>query len=260
MPKNPHVFDVKAETEHIIEWTKQWFDKNGPEASAVLGISGGKDSTVMAAILAKALGPKRVVGVAMPDGYQEDLSDSVRVIELLGINGMIADIGDVTKAMKSSFANARPLNGFVVPEFSENARINTPPRVRMADLYAVAASLPNGGFVCNTCNLSEDYIGYATKYGDAAGDFAPLADYTVSEIRIIGDYLGLPWSLVHKTPSDGLCGQTDEIKIGFSYAVLDVYIRYGQCPDRDVRAKIDRMHAASAHKRELMQFCPRLAA
>mgnify|MGYP000372482338 FL=1 len=127
-----------------------------------------------------------------------------------------------------------------------------PARIRMTTLYAVGQMLPQGGRVANTCNLSEDWVGYSTKYGDAAGDFSPLSHLLVHEVRQIGHALGLPGSLVDKTPSDGLSGSTDEERLGFTYAVLDRYVLTGECPDEAVRARIDRLHALNLHKLRLM--------
>ncbi|MBQ1711703.1 MAG: NAD(+) synthase [Firmicutes bacterium] len=234
------MFDAKKEIKNIVAWIKEWFEENGPKASAVIGISGGKDSSICAALLVKALGKDRVVGVLMPDGTQSDISDSYQLVEHLGLKHYVINIGAATTALKDTLSEQF--------ELTNDTRINIPPRIRMTTLYAVAQSLPNGGRVANTCNRSEDYIGYSTKYGDAAGDFAILADFTVSEVLQIGDALGIPKNLVRKAPSDGLSGMTDEDKIGFTYAVLDRYILEGICEDEETRKKIDRMHVLNLHK------------
>jgi NAD+ synthase len=234
------MFDAKKEIKNITAWIKDWFAENGPKASAVIGISGGKDSSICAALLVKALGVDRVVGVLMPDGEQSDISDSYQLVEHLGLKHYVINIGPATTALKDTLAEQF--------ELSSDTKINIPPRIRMTTLYAVAQSLPNGGRVANTCNKSDDYIGYSTKYGDAAGDFAILADFTVSEVLQIGDALGIPKNLVRKAPSDGLSGMTDEDKIGFTYAVLDRYILEGVCEDEETRKKIDRMHVLNMHK------------
>ena len=249
-------FDGGREIDHITEWIRRWFGDNGKDAAAVIGISGGKDSTVAAALLVKALGPQRVLGVMMPNGIQADFSDAEQVVKHLGIKSMVYNIKPAMDSMLLGFAmsdvDGEPL------KISDDTKINLPPRIRMAVLYAVAQSLPDGGRVCNTCNRSEDYIGYSTKFGDSAGDFAPLAQYTVAEVRAIGHALGLPAGLVDKAPADGLCGQTDEEKIGFSYDVLDKYLLTGVCEDESTRTKIERMHVANFHKLQPMQFCPNL--
>lgn len=235
-------FDALGEIENVKEWIRYWFEDNGPQADAVIGISGGKDSTIVAKLLVDALGKDRVVGVLMPNGEQKDISDSQRVVEFLGIRNYTVNIADAYSGLITN-----------IPEFAaenKDTQINLAPRLRMTTLYAIAQGLPNGGRVCNTCNLSEDYIGYSTKFGDSAGDFSPCADFTVTEMLQIGDALGLPYDLVHKTPSDGLCGQSDEDKLGFTYEVLDRYIRTGYCPDKELKAKIDRKHDLNLHKLE----------
>ncbi|MCR5279719.1 MAG: NAD(+) synthase [Lachnospiraceae bacterium] len=237
--------DVAKTVDEITAWIRDYFEKNGKGCSAVLGISGGKDSSITAALLARALGKERVVGVMMPDGVQPDIPDSEQLVEFLGIRHFTVNIGETTTALKAALEA-------VGSEITKDVKINIPPRVRMTTLYAVAQGLPEGGRVINTCNRSEDYIGYSTKFGDSAGDMSVLAAFTVEEVRQIGDYLGLPDNLVHKKPSDGLSGMSDEDKIGFTYAVLDKYIETGVCEDTDIREKIDRMHRLNLHKLELM--------
>ena len=263
-PDKPE-FDAGAEAEHIKAWIRDQFEKTAkPGTKAVIGISGGKDSTVCAKLLVDALGADRVIGVLMPDGVQPDIGDSKKVVDLLGIKAMTVNIRQVTDSLRAAIERAvDPLTGDLVDlELSEDAEINMPPRVRMATLYAIAQSVARkyGGRVCNTCNLSEDWIGYSTKYGDSAGDFAPLAEYTVTEVLAIGRYLGLPDELILKTPSDGLCGKSDEDKIGFRYAVLDEYIRTGICEDPEIRTRIDWMHVANLHKLQRIPSCARLVA
>ena len=237
--------NVEKTVNELIEWTRDYFAGSGPNCCAVLGISGGKDSSVTAALLARALGKDRVIGVMMPDGIQPDISDSELLVSFLGIRSMTVNIGNVTAAMREALSEAGS-------EVTKDVRINVPPRIRMSTLYAVAQGLENGGRVVNTCNRSEDYIGYSTKFGDSAGDVSLLADFTVEEVIQIGDYLGLPGELVHKKPSDGLSGMSDEDKIGFSYAVLDRYIATGICDDKAIKDKIDRMHLSNIHKLEPM--------
>ena len=237
--------NIEKTVDEICEYVRDFFDKNGKGCSAVLGISGGKDSCITAALLARALGKERVVGVMMPDGVQPDISDSQAVVDFLGIRNLTVNIGEATKALKKSLEEA----GSAI---TKDVGINIPPRIRMTTLYAVAQGLEEGGRVINTCNKSEDYIGYSTKYGDAAGDMSILAGFTVEEVLQIGDFLGLPSNLVHKTPSDGLSGMSDEDKVGFTYAVLDKYIATGICEDENIKAKIDRMHVLNLHKLNVM--------
>jgi NAD+ synthase len=238
-------FDAQKKIDEIVAWIRQWFEENGSGANAVIGLSGGKDSTIVAALLVKALGKDRVVGVLMPDGEQKDIDDSKRVAELLDIKHFIVNIKPATEG----FYEALEKSG---AELSKDAKINTPPRIRMTTLYAIAQSLPGGGRVANTCNKSEDYVGYSTKYGDAAGDFSPCSDFTVTEMRMIGDALGLPSELIHKTPSDGLSGMSDEDKLGFTYDELDTYIFTGVCEDQAKKEKIERLHRINLHKIQLM--------
>lgn len=234
-------FDAEKEIRNIVAWIRDWFENNGPKADAVIGLSGGKDSTIVAALLVKALGKDRVVGVLMPDGEQKDIADSKRVAEILGIRNHVVNIAAATDGMKKCLLEAGV-------ELGRDAIINTPPRIRMAALYAIAQSLPMGGRVANTCNASEDYVGYSTKYGDAAGDFSPCANYCVTEMRAIGDALDLPSWLIHKTPSDGLSGMSDEEKLGFTYDALDRYILTGVCEDEDLKKRFDHLHAINLHK------------
>ena len=241
-------FNAEKEKNRIIGWIRDWFKKNGPGASAVIGISGGKDSSIVAALCVEALGRDMVIGVLIPNGVQRDIGDAERLVRHLGIKSYTININGAYEAIQEALTEAGLTN-------TQPEQQNLPPRLRMSVLYAVAQDLPGGGRVANTCNLSEDYIGYSTKYGDSAGDMSPLAEYTVTEVLEIGDELNLPYDLVHKTPSDGLCGMTDEENFGFSYSVLDKYIRTGICDDEDIKNKIDRMHEMNKHKLELMPVC-----
>ena len=227
----------------IVDWIREWFEINGKGCNAVIGISGGKDSSIVAALCAEALGKDRVIGVLMPNGEQADINDAIQLVEHLGIKYYIINIKNSVDGVVREMLSA----GI---EISEQTRINLPPRIRMSTLYAVSQS--HNGRVANTCNLSEDWIGYSTRYGDSAGDFSPLCNVTVTEAKAIGEILGLPHNLVHKTPSDGLSGMSDEEKIGFTYEVLDKYIRTGVCEDADTKAKIDRMNRINKFKLEPM--------
>lgn len=233
-----------------VEWIRQWFENNGNGCNAVIGISGGKDSTVVAALCVEALGKDKVIGVLMPNGYQDDIDDSYDVVGYLdirfaeiNINKPIVNMYNAIHINNTNWAHGDD-NMYI--SVSEQARINLPPRIRMATLYAVSQSV--NGRVANTCNLSEDYIGYSTRWGDSVGDFAPLAHFTSEEVVAIGDACGLPYELTHKTPSDGLCGKTDEDNFGFTYKVLNKYIRTGECEDEEIKAKIDAMHKKNLFK------------
>lgn len=237
--------------DRLVDWIRDYFDHNGPGCTAVVGISGGKDSSVTAALCVEALGKDRVLGVLMPNGIQSDIADAIALVEHLDIKHLVVNIGDTTKALTAAIEGAEGFD-LIAASMSRDSIINMPARIRMTTLYAVGQSLPKGGRVANTCNRSEDYVGYSTKYGDAAGDFSPLQNILVEEVRQLGHELGLPDFLIDKTPSDGLSGQTDEDKLGFTYAQLDHYILTGQCQDPDIKAKIDRMHAMNMHKLQLM--------
>ncbi|MBP5271397.1 MAG: NAD(+) synthase [Clostridia bacterium] len=243
---------VKTKNE-VVQWIRDYFAENGPNCSVVVGVSGGKDSSVTAALCAEALGPERVVGVLMPNGVQPDIQDSRDLVAALGIPFVELNIEEAFQGMKHMLESNEELAKLTgTTEMTNDARINLPPRLRMATLYAVGQMLPNGARVANTCNMSEDYVGYSTKFGDAAGDFSPLANLCVEEVLQIGEVLGLPERLVKKTPSDGLSGMGDEEKLGFTYAVLDRYIRTGEIDDPATKEKIDRLHRINLHKLRLM--------
>lgn len=237
-------FDAVATTKKMVSWIENYFEENGPKSKAIIGISGGKDSSVVAAACTMALGKERVLGVLMPSGEQEDIDYSYDLCSHLGIDYTVINIGEPVEAELKALEQAA--KGLGMEGLSDVTRINTPARIRMTTLYGIAGFM--GGRVANTCNLSEDWVGYATKFGDGAGDFSPLAMLTVQEVKAIGRELGLPEKFIQKTPIDGLCGKTDEDNLGFTYAVLDRYIREGICEDLEVRIKIDRMHQYSLHK------------
>lgn len=233
-------FDAMKVKNDCVAWIRNWFDHNGKGCNAVIGISGGKDSTIVAALCVEALGKDRVIGVLMPQNTQSDIDDSYAVVKHLDIKHKVINIGPIVDMMLLQLAM------FGDMEISEQTKINLPPRIRMATLYAVSQSV--NGRVANTCNWSEDYIGYSTRWGDSVGDFAPLANLTSDEVIAIGDMCDLPYELTHKTPSDGLCGKTDEDNFGFTYEVLNKYIRTGICEDESVRAKIGSMHNKNLFK------------
>ena len=235
--------------EEVKRWIRDYFEENGKGCFAVIGISGGKDSSVAAALCAEALGKERVVGVLMPNGIQSDIEDAKRLVEFLEIPHLIINIGTTSAALCRELEQNEILQSMTGSAgLSKDSKINLPARIRMTTLYAVAQSLPGGGRVVNTCNRSEDYIGYSTKYGDSAGDFSPLSDFLVEEVRELGYALGLPKDLIEKTPSDGLSGSSDEEKLGFSYQTLSKYMITGACENEAVREKIDRLHRMNLHK------------
>lgn len=241
-------FDAELVAKECIEWIKQWFEHNGPDCKAVIGISGGKDSTVAAALCVEALGKDRVYGVMMPNGHQSDLADAARVCGVLGIKNTTIYINDIyAKFLEELRWSA------ITP--SEQTKINLAPRVRMTMLYTISQSV-NGRVVC-TDNLSESFIGYSTRWGDNVGDFSPLANLTSAEVVAVGDVLGLPFELTHKTPADGLCGKTDEDNFGFTYNQLNNVIIFDTCGDEEVDNKISDLYRKNLFKRvELPSYLP----
>ena len=229
--------------DNLVKWIRTQVPEGG---KAVLGISGGKDSTIAAALCVRALGAENVVGVMMPQGLQKDIADSKEACEYLGIHHMEINIGAICNGLCNLIDMEYDFDKCCIN--NPMIKTNLPARIRMTTLYAVAALYPNSRVV-NTCNFSEDYVGYSTKYGDAAGDFSPLGGLTVREVIAIGDALGLPYDLVHKTPSDGMCGKTDEDNLGFTYEQLDDYIdgKLLEVPE-EVRKKIEHLHKATRHK------------
>ena len=241
------MFNAEKIKNDCVAWIRDFFENNGKGCNAVVGISGGKDSSVVAALCVEALGKDRVIGVLMPNGEQHDIDMAKLLVAHLGIRHFIINIRDAIEGLIKS-----------IPfDLNSQSLTNLPPRIRMATLYAVSQS--NNGRVANTCNLSEDWVGYSTLYGDSAGDFSPCSHLTVREVKAIGRVLGLPDVLVDKVPIDGLCGKTDEENLGFTYAELDRYIRDGVIDDPEKKERIDRMHKNNRFKLELMKaFEPEL--
>jgi NAD+ synthase len=236
------MFDANKIKNECVQWIRDFFEENGKDCNAVIGISGGKDSSVAAALCVEALGKDRVIGVLMPQGQQHDIDMAYLLVNHLGIKHYEINVKQAVDAVLESMPEEM--------EITPQTRQNIPPRIRMSTLYAVSQSC--NGRVVNTCNLSEDWVGYSTRYGDAAGDFSPMSNLTVTEVKAIGSCLGLPQELVEKTPIDGLCGKTDEENLGFSYAVLDKYIRTGVCEDEATKQLIDKRHKANLFKLQLM--------
>ena len=233
-------FDALKVKNGCVQWIRDFFEENGKGCNAVVGISGGKDSSIVAALCVEALGRDRVIGVLMPNGYQHDIDMAYLLVRHLGIKHYVVNIKEAVDAVKAN-----------IPfELSSQSTQNLPPRIRMATLYAVSQS--HNGRVANTCNLSEDWVGYSTRYGDSVGDFSPCSNITVAEMKQIGRLLGLPDVLVDKVPIDGLCGKTDEDNLGFTYAELDRYIREGVIEDEAKKARIDYLHRINQFKLKLM--------
>lgn len=241
------MFNAEQIKNECVQWIRDFFEENGKGCNAVVGISGGKDSSVVAALCVEALGKDRVIGVLMPNGEQSDIDKAQLLVDTLGIKHYVINIRDAYEGLIKQL----PF------EVSEQTVTNIPPRLRMTTLYAVSQS--HNGRVANTCNLSEDWVGYSTRYGDSVGDFSPCSYLTVDEVKQIGRLLGLPAELVDKVPSDGLCGKTDEDNLGFTYAELDRYIRTGEIENDENKAKIDYKHKVNLFKLRLMPaFQPEL--
>jgi len=237
------MFDTEKVKNECVSWIRDFFEENGKGCNAVVGISGGKDSSIVAALCVEALGVDRVIGVLMPSGVQHDIDCAYKLVNHLGIKHFEINVKDAIDGV----LNQMKKSGI---EISDMTRTNLSPRIRMSTLYAVSQSF--NGRVANTCNLSEDWVGYSTRYGDAAGDFSPLANITVTELKQLGRSLGLPVELVDKVPIDGLCGKTDEDNLGFTYAVLDRYIREGIIDDEKTKELIDTKHKNNLFKLRLM--------
>lgn len=243
------MFDALSVKNQCVAWIRDFFRENGPDCNAIVGISGGKDSSVAAAICVEALGKERVIGVLMPCGVQHDIDAAYALVNHLGIRHFEINIQDAVKGLEKQVEAAVPM--------TRQAHTNLPARIRMTTLYAVGQSM--NGRVVNTCNLSEDYVGYSTRYGDAAGDFSPLSGLTVQEVKELGRLLGLPDVLVDKPPIDGLSGKTDEDNLGFTYTELDRYIRTGEIEDQEKKARIDKLHKQNLFKLQYMPcFKPEL--
>lgn len=232
------MFDAVKAKNDCTKWIQNFFETNGKDCNACVGISGGKDSSVVAALCVEALGKDRVIGVLMPNGTQSDIDDSIKLVDFLKIPNITVNIAEGVNGILN---NLKECIGI-----SEQTKINLPPRIRMATLYAVSQSV--NGRVVGTDNASEAYIGYSTRWGDNVADLMPILNFTSDEVVAIGDACGLPYELTHKTPSDGLCGKTDEDNFGFTYEVLNRYIRTGVCEDETIKAKIDEKHQKNLFK------------
>lgn len=237
-------FNAKEVKDRIVQWIKDWFEQNGKGCNAVIGISGGTDSSVVAALCVEALGKDRVVGVKMPQSEQNDINFSHSLCNHLQIKSYEINIGSAVNELLNTIITRGGI------EISEQTKINLPPRIRMATLYAISQSV--NGRVVNTCNLSEDWVGYSTRYGDSVGDFSPLSNLTKTEVKAIGYELGLPAEFIEKVPSDGLCGKSDEDNLGFTYAELDKYIREGVIENVEHQEKIEYLHNKNLFKLKLM--------
>ena len=236
-------FDALDVKNQCVEWIRTFFEENGPDCNAIVGISGGKDSAVVAALCVEALGKDRVIGVLMPNGEQKDIDDAKLLVKHLDIKHFIINVEDSVNGILNQMKKSNI-------EITEQTIINLPPRIRMSTLYAISQS--HNGRVANNCNLSEDWVGYSTRYGDSVGDFSPLSNLTVTEVKEIGKVLNLPATLIDKVPNDGLSNQSDEEKLGFSYEVLDRYIREGIIEDISIKNRINQLNKTNEFKLKLM--------
>ena len=243
-------FDPVAARERLVRKIREFVTGAGM-SRVVLGISGGKDSTVAAALCARALGAENVFGVMMPDGQQKDIADSRLVCESLGINRRIVNIGEMHRALLDAVeaASGGELEDFPVA-FSKESNVNVGPRLRMTTLRYIAQAI--GAFLCGTGNLSEATVGYCTKDGDTSCDFNPLGTLTSIEVVQMGLTMPeLPRELVQKTPDDGLSGVPDEVKMGIRYQQIHDYLRHGGCGDPEMDEKIARRERGNMHKRRM---------
>lgn len=206
---------MKELTKNVVNWVKDFFEKVG-KTDAVLGISGGKDSSVVAAICVAALGKEHVHGVLLPCGIQKDISDSYKLVDHLGID---YDVQDIETLVKESLALVEGANN------SYDAKTNVGARIRTNQIMVTAQT--HGWIMANTCNRSENCLSWASIWGDSVGSFSPLDMLTTEEVIEIGDDLGLPYELTHKVPIDGLQPLSDEEKFGFSYHEVNELIRHG---------------------------------
>ncbi|MBR6323086.1 MAG: NAD(+) synthase [Lachnospiraceae bacterium] len=238
--------------DELAEEIRKYCEKAGVKR-IVLGVSGGKDSSVAAALSARALGPENVFGVMLPDGAQKDIADSRRVCESLGIRAFTVNIGAIHEALLEAVKEGFPAEDLLIP-YGETAEresnINVGPRLRMTTLRYIAQAL--GAFLCGTGNLSESYVGYCTKDGDTSCDFNPLGRLTSKEVVQLGLSMPeLPCELVEKAPADGLSGHTDEERLGVTYQEIHDLIRYGSSGNPEADEIIRRKHRSSAHKRAM---------
>lgn len=244
------MFNPGFEFGAIMSWVKRYLE-DSPSAPLVIGISGGKDSAITAAALVEAVGSHRILGVLMPNGYQTDIDVAREVCEFLKISSIEVNINTSMNALFSAIKASSPDRWFS-DNFNFVVNTNAPARMRMGALYIIANQIH--GRVVNTCNMSESFVGYDTKFGDQCGDFGLFQEYTCSEVKEIGRILGVPDKFVDKAPDDGMCGVSDENRWGFTYDFLDHWIRTGGGCTNDKEAKILMMHIKALHKLEAVRI------
>lgn len=236
-------FNAKETKDKVVQWIRDKFEKEYKGKNMVIAVSGGKDSSVVTALGVEALGKDRVKCILLPQHEQSDIKDSLEVVSNLGVEYKIVNIGKTVDSIVEEMVKSG-----VTP--TKQALVNVPARIRMTETYFYAQCV-DGIPSCN-CNLSEDWVGYSTYGGDGFGSFSPLGGLTVGEVKAIGRLLPIPQHLVEKTPSDGLCGKTDEDNLGFTYETLDRYIREGICEDEATKKRIDDLHKRNLFKLQLM--------
>ncbi len=227
----------------IIDWIKDYFNENADADGAIIGLSGGKDSSVVSKLLVEALGKDKVFGVLMPNGVQKDMDDSLKLVEFLGIDYQIVNIQEAYNGI---------INAIGEESLSKQGKINISPRLRMTTLYAIASS--KNYRVAGTGNKSEGFVGYTTKWGDNAHDFNPIASLNTEEVMSLGDALGLPPELAHKTPSDGISGLSDEDNLGFTYKQINTFMAEGSTGDAELDKKISETNKRNLHKAQPIPF------
>ncbi len=238
-------FNAQEHATKIIDFIRDYYQKNNL-GGVVLGISGGKDSGVVAGLFAKAIGPENVIGVTLPcHSKSQDANDAVLVAEKFGFKLINLDLTSVYDQFEEE---AKKIDDFVV---SEDSEINLKPRLRMSSVYYLAQMYTKKTgkvyLVAGTGNKCEIYVGYFTKGGDGVSDINVLGDLTVEEVIKVGEVIGVPEQVLYKAPSDGLSGKTDEDRLGFTYADVAKVIN-GEPVDENVKAVIERKHAANQHK------------
>lgn len=233
-------FNVKREAENAVAWVRKYFGNQPHAKKAVLGISGGKDSACCAAIICKALGPDRLIGVSLPNGDQADIEDARLVAKTFGFKLYEVNINSAYSRLHDNIERS----GI---QLSHQATINMLPRFRMTTLYAISGVYH--GRVCGTGNYSEDAVGYFTKYGDGGVDFNPIQYFVTDEVSAIGEYLGVPHEIAYKVPSDGICGVPDEMNLGIKYADINKYLRgHADEVDPEIVKRIEEKIAYNKHK------------
>lgn len=241
-------FDAEKETEKVIQFIRNYYKEN-KAGGAILGISGGKDSGVVAGLFTRALGRENVIGVTLPcHSKKEDKSHAKLVSDYYGFPLYNFDLTDTFNTFKTELGEI----GTFTEEETKNSDINLKPRLRIATVYYLAAlfSAVKGTpyLVAGTSNKCELYVGYFTKGGDSVHDISVLADFTVEEVLAIGDYIEVPKEVLYKAPSDGLSGQTDEDKLGITYKEIASYMENKKSVKEETAHKIERLHQANAHK------------